>query len=54
VLAGGIADAVLIGFLEVIEDVGGVGRDAGRLAFSVTLFESSSEIVLPPLLFIQQ
>lgn len=53
-LADDITDAVLIGFLKVIEDVENVGRDAGRLAFSVTLFEFSSEIVLPSLLFIQQ
>lgn len=53
-LADDITDAVLIGFLKMIEDVESVDRDADQLAFSVTLFEFSSEIVLSPLLFIQQ
>jgi hypothetical protein len=52
VLARGTADAVLIGFLKVMGDDGGVGRGAGRLGSGVTLFEFSSEIVLPALLLI--
>ncbi len=49
-LTDGMADAVLIEFLKVTEDVEGVDRGAGQLTFSVTLSESSFEIVLSPLL----